>query len=137
MKGFVPTVVCSLPANVIYFVTYGQISKVIKANEWLRSKGEKTVETVATVIGGGLAGLALWTVIFPLDSFKSISQSDSLDNPQYKNYLDLVQKSLKKRGVKNLYNGFNVCALRAMPANAAVFLAYENTRAFLSKRFTK
>ena len=81
MKGFVPTVVCSLPATVIYFVTYTYISKVMRENEWLKSKGQRTVDLMATIVGGGLAGLALWTIIFPLDSFKSISQADSLDNP--------------------------------------------------------
>jgi hypothetical protein len=37
------------------------------------------------MISGGLAGVATWALMYPVDYAKTKIQSDSLTNPQYKN----------------------------------------------------
>lgn len=44
-------------------------------------------------------------------------------------------KTIKTGGIKNLYRGLLPCVLRSMPANAAGFLAFEETMNFINKHY--
>ncbi len=62
-----------------------------------------------------------------MDSVKSAIQTS--DRPQ--TVLATAQDILKRRGWRGFFVGIEVTVLRAFPANAALFLAYEQTRKVL------
>ncbi len=44
------------------------------------------------MVGGGLAGMAYWGPVYPLDVIKSRMQVDDLKNPQYRGMMDCFRK---------------------------------------------
>ena len=79
------------------------------------------------LIAGGLCGYFYWGPWYPIDIVKSKLQADSLANPRYKGSLDCARQILQTEGVGGFYRGFAPCMLRAFPANAATFFAFEMT----------
>lgn len=79
------------------------------------------------LICGGLSGYFYWGPWYPIDIIKSKLQADSLANPRYKNSFDCARQILQAEGIGGFYRGFIPCILRAFPANAATFLAFEMT----------
>lgn len=53
---------------------------------FFRKEGE--VSKVASFFSGGFAGATTWFIMYPVDYVKTRIQSDSLENPQYKNAID-------------------------------------------------
>ena len=87
------------------------------------SDGKETVADL--LLSGGFAGIAAWLVCFPQDVVKSRMQS----NPDYKSTLECVRALVGqyKWDLPKYFKGFGPTMLRAFPANAATFLAYELT----------
>jgi solute carrier family 25 (mitochondrial carnitine/acylcarnitine transporter), member 20/29 len=67
---------------------------------------------------GGIAGIANWTLTYPIDVVRSrqIAQNISLMDAYHQ---------------KNLWNGFTVCIMRAMIVNASIFKVYDITKRYL------
>jgi len=78
---------------------------------------------LALMFSGGMGGVFCWLSVYPVDMVKSRMQTDF--NKQYSGTLDCTRKIVAKEGVRGLYKGFGVALIRAFPANAACFLAYE------------
>jgi len=58
-------------------------------------------------MSGGLAGMATWTLLYPVDLVKTKVQADSLDNPRYKNAVDCFRQMIKEsQGLRSFYKGF-------------------------------
>ncbi|KAI8911075.1 mitochondrial carrier domain-containing protein, partial [Gorgonomyces haynaldii] len=108
----------------IYFATYEYlIQKKMKDNRIDRNQ----VSAWHQLLYGALSGYALWLVIYPIDAIKSKLQTDAF-NPSdraFKSSMDCLKKTLAQQGVSGLYKGFWACMLRAGPANASTFAAYE------------
>ena len=49
------------------------------------------------------------------------------------NIIQTIKSILSEHGAKGLFRGIEVAIIRAFPANAALFVAYENTRLILNK----
>jgi solute carrier family 25 carnitine/acylcarnitine transporter 20/29 len=84
---------------------------------------EGKVSMLGSLLSGGLAGVATWSVMYPVDYVKTRIQSDSLENPQYKNSIDCFQKELKQ-GYKVLFRGFEIMIARAFFVNAFGFMCF-------------
>ena len=85
-------------------------------------KGKEDLSFFDRLVAGGLAGVAFWTAIYPLDAVKSRVQSYSVP-------VLLAFKSLKEE--KALYRGLGPCLIRAFPATAAHFVAFEYSKEFI------
>ena len=48
-------------------------------------------ESNSSLLAGGLAGVATWSAMYPVDYVKTIMQSDSLEKPQYKNSMEILR----------------------------------------------
>uniref|UniRef100_A0A1I7XC89 Mitochondrial carnitine/acylcarnitine carrier protein n=1 Tax=Heterorhabditis bacteriophora TaxID=37862 RepID=A0A1I7XC89_HETBA len=87
---------------------------------------ERTLSPGATLLAGGLAGIANWSVCIPADVLKSRLQTA----PEGK-YPDgirgVLREVLREEGPKALFKGFTPVMLRAFPANAACFFGLELT----------
>ena len=70
------------------------------------------------LIAGGLAGLANWTVTYPLDVIRSRQIAQNIP----------MKQAIKQ---KQLWKGFSICATRAVIVNAANFWVYETVKKYL------
>ena len=115
-----------------------QTSQSIKLNHFWNSYGKWTTlhrETIAMslyfgtyftlkeknfnpLVAGGLAGLANWTVIYPIDVIRSRQIAQNIS----------IMQSIKQ---KQLWKGFSICATRAVIVNAANFWVYEKVKKYL------
>lgn len=59
-----------------YFGVYDQLIRYFKK--------DNKVSLAGSLLSGGLAGLACWSSIYPIDYVKTLIQTDSLENPKYK-----------------------------------------------------
>lgn len=60
----------------VYFFTYDFMMRVL--NKDIDSPALKTA-----LLAGGLAGLATWLTVYPIDYIKTLIQSDSLMSPKH------------------------------------------------------
>ena len=70
------------------------------------------------LISGGLAGLANWTLTYPIDVVKCRQIAQNIT----------IKEALRQ---KNLWRGYPVCGLRAVIVNAVNFWVYENAKKYL------
>lgn len=82
-----------------------------------------------TTIAGGIGGICLWTSIFPFDVVKSRIQIES----STESMTSVLKKVLRKEGVRGLYKGLTPTLLRTFPSTGALFVAYENTKYYLTR----
>jgi solute carrier family 25 carnitine/acylcarnitine transporter 20/29 len=78
-----------------------------------------------TVLSGGVAGVACWTLSYPQDVVKSHLQ---LRRGSLVAGGSLATSMFATQGVQAFWRGYTAAAARAMPANGAGFLAYECVR---------
>jgi solute carrier family 25 carnitine/acylcarnitine transporter 20/29 len=81
---------------------------------------------------GVMAGFGLWGSMFPIDTIKSKIQADSLSKPQFKGTIDCMRRSVAIEGWAGLWKGVSAAMARAIPVNAAIFLAVEGTRQLIA-----
>ena len=134
-RGSLLTVARDIPAFCSYFATYETLRSLVKTEE-------DEVGVVMTAVIGAISGVVGWAVELPADNVKN-SYQVSLGQ---RSLAWTVRDILAQGGVKQLYRwtelssqvstftkifqysrGAGVCLLRAVPANAATFLAYEYT----------
>lgn len=87
-----------------------------------------------TVLGGGAAGICYWLSCYPVDVVKARIMADDAVHRRYKGTLDCIAQMYKEGGWRAFYRGFSPCLMRAIPANAACFLAYEGVMSLLPER---
>lgn len=90
------------------------------------------------LLGGATAGIASWTVAFPIDTVKSIIQADHLNIKA----LDRVKMVAVARrvylegGIKAFFRGYLTCIVRSIPVNAITLSGFEVTKSYILKQYT-
>ncbi|CAN6627607.1 mitochondrial carnitine carrier [Trichomonascus vanleenenianus] len=113
-KGSVATLCRDGPGSALYFATYEILKKKLTPKDSELSLG-------AITFAGGMAGVAMWVPVFPIDTIKSNLQSSQV--PQS---IGQVTKSIyRSGGFKAFFPGIGPALLRSFPANAATFLGVE------------
>lgn len=121
MRGYVPTLVRGMGTG-IYFMTFEKlVARDMRDHKIIRSE----IPGWRMCLYGGVAGCCMWAASYPVDFVKTKLQTDSLDTPKYRGVKDVVVAVYKARGVKGFFKGFVPTMLRAAPANAATFYAFE------------
>ena len=123
-RGLTPTLAREVPGNAVMFGVYEALKQGLASAQGLMSTSE--LGGASLVLAGGAAGTAFWIPVFPADVVKSRWQVD-VPGPtaQYSGVLDCARRTVASGGVKALYRGFAPAMVRAFPANAVCFLAYE------------
>lgn len=121
--GLSPTFAREMPGYFCFFYAY-EFSR-----EMLTPKGQKKEDLgpLGTIISGGIAGVTLWTVIFPADVIKSRQQVAGVSAPLIRTAMDIY----KREGILALYNGLTPTVIRTFPATGALFFAYEYSKKFM------
>ncbi|CCG83516.1 Putative uncharacterized protein [Taphrina deformans PYCC 5710] len=125
-RGSLATFARDGPGSAVYFASYETIKKSLTPKKADGSPGDMSVTAVVTA--GGMAGVAMWTLVFPLDTIKSTLQATEGSN------VSTVIKTIHARGgVKAFFPGLGPALLRSFPANAATFLGVEVANQFMEK----
>lgn len=125
MRGLTPTILREAHGCGTYFLVYeALISREIHNNNVKR----EDIEAWKLCTYGASAGTALWLMVYPIDVVKSVMQTDGLKERKFgKSVITVVQKFYSQNGIKGFFKGFGPTMLRAAPANAATFAAFEMT----------
>ena len=93
-------------------------------------KYKKWKENLLVAASGGAAGGISTALLYPLDTLKTIRQSD-----QSLRKLSNAFGILRERGMQNIYSGVIPTVLGSMPSSALYFGAYEGTKQWLFHNF--
>ncbi|KAK6748030.1 hypothetical protein RB195_000942 [Necator americanus] len=122
-RGTGATLLRDIPASAAYLSVYEFLKKKFSGEG-----KERTLSPGATLLAGGLAGIANWSVCIPADVLKSRLQT--APEGKYPDGIRGVFKEvMREEGPRALFKGFTPVMLRAFPANAACFFGLELTLA--------
>ncbi|XP_046523331.1 mitochondrial ornithine transporter 2 [Equus asinus] len=127
--GLSSTLIQEIPGYFFFFGGY-ELSRSFFASG--RSKDE--LGPVPLMLSGGIAGICLWGVIYPVDCIKSRIQVLSISGKQA-GFIGTLLSVVKNEGIAALYSGLKATMIRAFPANGALFLAYEYSRKMMMGQF--
>ena len=123
-RGSAATLARDGPGSAAYFVVYEYFKR------HLTPPGE-SLSLPAVIMAGGLAGVAMWTLVFPVDTVKSALQASATPTS-----LPAVIRALHARGgIGAFFPGLAPALARSFPANAATFLGVEVARKGLDTLF--
>jgi len=123
-RGWVPTALCRM-CNWAYFGPYALVSQKLNPEGAKASLG-------TAVLAGSSAGVCYWSVVFPLAVVKNrIQAAPDTVPPKYAGMAAAARDVFTAGGWRGFYTGFLPCILRAVPANAACFVAYETIMSIL------
>ncbi|KAI1715404.1 mitochondrial carrier protein domain-containing protein [Ditylenchus destructor] len=117
-RGTGATLLRDVPASGAYLSVYEFLKKKFSGG-----KSRDTLTPGATLLAGGLAGMANWAVCIPADVLKSRYQT--APHGKYPDGIrGVLREVLREEGPRALFKGFTPIMLRAFPANAACFSGY-------------
>ncbi|XP_052575728.1 probable mitochondrial glutathione transporter SLC25A40 [Peromyscus eremicus] len=123
-SGLPPTLVMAIPATVIYFTCYEQLSA------FLRTKlGEN--ETRIPIVAGIVARFGAVTVISPLELIRTKMQSKKFS---YKELHGFVSGKVSEEGWISLWKGWAPTLLRDVPFSAMYWYNYEILKNWLCEK---
>jgi solute carrier family 25 carnitine/acylcarnitine transporter 20/29 len=134
-RGSLATIARDGPGSAAYFAVYEYTKRK------LTPEG-KQLSLPAVIMAGGLAGIlspisgliagvAMWTLVFPVDTIKSALQASATPTT-----LPATVRMLNARGgIGAFFPGIGPALLRSFPANAATFLGVEIARKGLDTLF--
>ncbi|KAK9456728.1 mitochondrial carrier domain-containing protein [Dipodascopsis uninucleata] len=121
-RGSVATLARDGPGSAIYFATYEYLK------EQLTPVGQ-SMSLGAISFAGGMSGVAMWVIVFPIDTIKSQLQSSSHQT----NIVKISRSVYRSGGVKAFFPGLGPAIARSFPANAATFVGVELAHKFFDK----
>ncbi|CAO3655280.1 unnamed protein product [Mucor fragilis] len=116
-RGMGVTLMRDTPSYFAYFVGYEGLKRLFQS---MKKDGQE-LGTFELLMAGGLSGFAAWIPAYPQDVIKSNYQNDL----RYKSIGQVVKTLYRSSGPKAFLNGLGPTLVRAFPANAATFFAYE------------
>lgn len=100
--------------SLVWFGTFENFKSM-----FLSRSNRDTMHTWQLLISGAAAGIAFNGSMFPVDTIKSIMQTEHLG------FFETARKIRKEHGVSGFYRGIGITILRSGPSNAVVFYTYE------------
>lgn len=124
-QGIQSTIAREMPGYFVFFGAY-EGSRALFTPE---GKTKSECGPLATLVSGAAGGLALWTVIYPIDVVKSRVQASTerVNVSLWKSMLEIT----RREGITFLYSGLKPTLIRTIPASGAMFLCYEWTKKIL------
>ncbi|KAM9320762.1 mitochondrial ornithine transporter 1-like [Gastrophryne carolinensis] len=128
-RGLTSTICREMPGYFFFFGGY-ELSRSFFASG---GKSKDDLGPGALIASGSCGGIALWLVVYPVDCIKSRIQVLSMIGKQA-GFMKTGSSIVKNEGVRALYSGLKPTLIRAVPANGALFLAYEYSRKFMMQQ---
>lgn len=130
-RGLLLTLIRDTPAFSAYFGVYEGLSR--HAAPALAPALGPLSDSMVTFWAGGFAGVAAWTVTYPVDCIKTRWQTAAPGT--YAGLGHCVRSNLQAEGASFMFRGFSATMLRAWPQNAVIFFVYEHIRALPALNF--
>jgi hypothetical protein len=124
-RGYGATLVREIPGGMIYFGTYEAVVQTIAKFQGLENRDQ--VGGIGFMTAGSIGGMAYWTLIYPADLVKSRQQTQTSPQPAF----EILKEVYKSNGVRGIFSGLGITLIRAIPANAVIFYAYETVSKLL------
>jgi solute carrier family 25 carnitine/acylcarnitine transporter 20/29 len=129
-RGFISNVICSMTTSMFYFGGYEYVRKHLyqRHNRIFGTTKKDKHLRLNILFSGAIGGLGAWSICYPLDIIRSEIQTDDLrpGRRKYTSYFDCIKQIYEQENsLKTFYRGFFPGILKAVPINAACFLAYE------------
>nr|XP_040582108.1 mitochondrial ornithine transporter 1-like [Lepeophtheirus salmonis] len=121
--GLTATFMREMPGYFAFFYSY-ELSR-----EMMRPLGKTKDEigSVKTILAGGIAGMTLWILVFPVDVIKSRLQISGFNTSMYRMMGDIA----RNEGILALYNGLLPTLIRTFPSTGVLFLTYEYSKKWI------
>ncbi|SCU88180.1 LADA_0E08658g1_1 [Lachancea dasiensis] len=123
-KGSLATLARDGPGSALYFASY-EVSKRYLS----RNRESDALSIFSVCVAGGIAGMAMWIGVFPIDTIKTRLQSSS----SAASMSDATREIYQRAGIKGFFPGIGPALMRSFPANAATFLGVELTHHFFKQ----
>ncbi|VVT57501.1 uncharacterized protein SAPINGB_P005727 [Magnusiomyces paraingens] len=120
-KGSVATLARDGPGSALYFATYEYLKVLLTPEGQSMSLG-------AISFAGGMAGVAMWVPVFPIDTIKSRLQSSTTSQ----SIGQVTSAIYRSGGLKAFFPGLGPALARSFPANAATFVGVELAHNFFT-----
>lgn len=120
-KGSVATLARDGPGSALYFATYEYMKRRLTPEGQSMSLG-------AISFAGGMAGVAMWVPVFPIDTIKSQLQSSETSQ----SIGQVTRNIYRSGGLKAFFPGVGPAIARSFPANAATFVGVELCYSFFT-----
>ncbi|KAI7838108.1 hypothetical protein COHA_008116 [Chlorella ohadii] len=131
-RGLGGTMARECPGNAVYFSCYSLLRHWLPGKAPLpgaadqpRSLWQALADAGSAIVCGGLAGMAMWAAILPIDVAKTRIQTAYPGSYYDVGILKQLQILYREDGLRALYAGLSPTLIRAFPANAAQWLAWE------------
>lgn len=128
-RGLIPTIIREFHGMGMYFMA---AEACIKEEMSIMNRTREQVSSWHVCAYGGVAGMAMWMSVYPIDVVKSRMQVDSMMLKDRK-FTSIWQcwKDTIAHGYKGAFKGFAPTLLRSVPVNGVTFLAFDYTRRLL------
>lgn len=126
-KGFAATLFRDVPGSALWFGTYDGCLRVFGAQD---RNANNSMTPFIYMIAGASSGVAYWTAFFPADVVKSRVQTQNETSSLPTKFWSMMRHIYYTEGIKGLYRGYTITAVRAAPSNALIFYLFE----FFSKK---
>lgn len=124
-SGLPPTLVMAVPATVIYFTCYDQLSALLRVR-----MGDYAQE--APLLAGAIARVGSVTLISPLELIRTKLQSQK---QSYRELTDIIRSAVQTEGWWSLWRGLGPTLLRDVPFSAMYWFNYEKGKRWLCDRY--
>lgn len=115
------------PGSALYFAAYEVTKKFLQRP----GQPENEFSVGKTCVAGGMAGVAMWCGVFPIDTVKTRLQAGG----SRVGFVQAVREIYRGRGgLRGFFPGIGPALCRSFPANAATFLGVELTHSLLRPR---
>eukprot|EP00019_Armaparvus_languidus_P013927 CAMPEP_0168587254 /NCGR_PEP_ID=MMETSP0420-20121227/4772_1 /TAXON_ID=498008 /ORGANISM="Pessonella sp." /LENGTH=337 /DNA_ID=CAMNT_0008622505 /DNA_START=11 /DNA_END=1024 /DNA_ORIENTATION=+ len=125
-KGITATILKQGSNQAIRFFTFGEINKIMRGDD-----PTKELSIPQTMLSGGIAGAASVFGNTPIDVIKTKMQG--LESAQYKSFMDCVQKTFQREGIRGFYKGVTPRLSRVVADVAIVMALYSEITKLLDK----
>lgn len=127
-KGFALTVIREVPGYFCYFGGYTLTCNLLGVN---RDQIKTREELFKVAFAGGVGGVSLWVVIYPIDVIKTKVQVQKRDET-FRSLINLIRDTYHGQGINGLYRGLSPTIMRTFPATGVLFCVYELVNSTLS-----
>jgi len=123
-RGGSHTFLREIIGNTMYFSTYRIAKSYLEHNQdGSSSTISKVVHLRNVALSGALAGASYWSFVYPIDTLRAMAQQQVRSVGAMGGVPS--SSAIGHMSVQCLYRGYLSCVMRAMPANAALFIGYE------------
>ncbi|KAJ1447243.1 mitochondrial carrier domain-containing protein [Pelagophyceae sp. CCMP2097] len=132
-----PTMLVMESLRAVYMATYVAATRAFDPSAvGVGKSGQDLVRFEAGVLGGVVAGVVSWCIIYPLDSVKSALQAQPPHLPRrWNNTWEVARDLYKEGGLRRFYRGLFLTLLRAGPISGVLLPVYDYSLRALEAQF--